>query len=104
LAPAAVDGAGSGAGPPRLIVVFDFVLFGAKDSDLARDVFGAIVDLAAAAPLAWPGTAGTTPVAATPACGTMCVPARRRLRKLVDAARFTTLTGVAGVAGAPVTT
>jgi hypothetical protein len=48
-------------------MVFDFVLFGGKDFNLARDVFGAVVGLAAAAPLARQGTAGISPVAATPA-------------------------------------
>jgi hypothetical protein len=43
------DGARSGAGLPWLVVVFDFVLFGAEVFDLARDVFGAVVGLAVAA-------------------------------------------------------
>jgi hypothetical protein len=74
LAPAGGDGDGSGAGPPCLFVVFDFVLIGSKNFDLARNVFDAVVGLDAAAHLA----AGTAPVATTPACGTMCVPTRRR--------------------------
>jgi hypothetical protein len=104
LAPTSGDGARSRGRPPRLFVVFEFVLFSGKDFYLARDVFGAVVGLAAATPFARPGTAGTTPMAASPACGTTCVPARCRLRTLVDATRFTTSAGVVGVAGALVAT
>lgn len=99
------DGDGSGGGAPRLVVVFDFVLFGAEFFGLARDVFGA-VGLAAAAPLATAGTAplAISPVAAAPVCGTTCVPARCRLRKLVDKTRLPTSVGVVGVAGTPAAT
>jgi hypothetical protein len=48
-------------------MVFNFVLFSAEVFNLVQDVFGAVVGLVAAAPLAQAGTAGTAPVAATPA-------------------------------------
>jgi hypothetical protein len=95
-----VDGDGSGGGAPKLVVVFDFVLFDAEFFGLTRDVFGA-VGLATMAPFA---SAGTVPLAAAPFCGTMCVPARRRFRKLVEKTRLPTSAGVVVVAGAPAST
>jgi hypothetical protein len=56
LAPAGDDVVGSGAGPPRIVVVFDFVLFDPEVFDLARDVFVIVVRLAVAPPLARQGT------------------------------------------------
>jgi hypothetical protein len=98
LAPTSGDRTGSGAGPPRFVVVFNFVLFSDKDFDLAHDVFGTGVGLVAAAPLAWSGTARTTPVAVAPACETTCVPARRHFTPIVDDTIVATFAGVAGVA------
>jgi hypothetical protein len=64
-----VDGDGNGGGAPWLVVVFDFVLFGAEFFVLGRDAFG----FGASTRLA---TAGTSALAATtPACGNTCVPA-----------------------------
>jgi hypothetical protein len=92
-----VDVDGNKGGALRLVIVFDFVLFGAEFFGLTRDAFGA-VGFAVSAPLA---TTGTSPLAAmAPVCGTTCVPARRRLRTLVDETMVTTSTGVVGVAGA----
>jgi hypothetical protein len=86
-----VDGDGSGGETPRLVVIFDFVLFGAKFFGLARDVFGT-VGFTSSAPLA---TARIAPLAAA-ACGTTCVPARHRLRKLVDKTMLATSAGGGG--------
>jgi hypothetical protein len=54
-----VDGDGNGGGAPRLVVVFDFVLFGAEFFGLARDAFDT-VGFVASATLE---TAGTSPLA-----------------------------------------
>jgi hypothetical protein len=83
-----VGGEGNGGMAPRLVVAFTFVLLGAEYFDLARDAFGFVA------------TTGTSAVAtATPACGTRCVPARRRFTTLVDETMVATSAGLAGVAG-----
>jgi hypothetical protein len=55
--------------------------------------------LATAAHLAIAGTTplAAPPVTAAPVCGTTCVPARYRLRKLVGTTMLATLAGVVGV-------
>jgi hypothetical protein len=101
-----IDGEGSGGGAPRLIIVLDFVLFGAEFFGLARDVCGlardvfGTVGLAATAPLVIAGTSplAAPPVAVAPICGTTRIPARR-LRKLVDKTMLATSAGVAGWLG-----
>jgi hypothetical protein len=95
-----VDEYGSGGGMPRLIAVFDFVLFGVEFFGLARAGFGA-VGFATSAPLT---IARTAPLAAAePAWGITCVPTRCRLRKLIDKTMPAPSAGVVGVAGAPAT-
>jgi hypothetical protein len=79
-----IAGDGHGGGAPREVAAFTLLRFGAELFSLPRTAFGF--------------TADPSPVtAAAPACGSRCVPARRRFTPVVDDTLEATSAGVTGL-------